>query len=585
MSERKTIAQKVSELIERKEHFFSIEFFPPKTPLGVKNLYATMDKFSSIEPLFIDVTWGAGGSTSILTTSLCINSQKYFGLETNMHLTCTNMPIDTLNEALRRCKEVGLKNVLTLRGDPPQGQKEWHQITGGFAHASDLVKYVRKNYGHYFGVGVAGYPEKHMDAPSYEEDLRHLKAKVDAGADMIITQLFFDANLFLNFEKDCRKIGIKVPILPGVMPITSAGLIRRICDLCKTNIPTEIIDAIEPIKDDNDKVIEYGIKQCTEMCKKLMENGVYGIHFYTLNTESSSVAVLKNLGFLENIQLRRQLPWRRPVLDSRMEESVRPVHWLYRPKSYIARTEDWTKYPNGTWKNYSSKFGEMLLDHVKSLHPLTKKSKKRAWGSPKSIGDVNNMFVSFAEGKIRFIPFRDTYRTESVQHEDKKYVDIVKQGYLVINNLPRLNALPSEDKAQGWGGKGGHIYQKAYIEFFCSPENWSRLTTALKAFPTIKYQGSKASGPSEGNITSTIGITWGVWPDREIIQPNIVNPKVFDLWKEEAFLLWEDWYSVFTEESEEKRILKDVANTYYLGYVVDTDYEKGDIFALFKSIK
>jgi len=245
---------KIIDIINQKAHnnetSFSFEYFPPKTDKGVENLYERLDRMSEFKPAWIDVTWGAGGSTSKLTHEICENAQKLFGFETMMHMTCTNMPKEEIRAALQRARDSGIQNILALRGDPPRGQEAWQQIEGGFAHAVDLVKFIRAEHGNYFGICVAGYPEGHVDGTGYDDDLKYLREKVDAGADFIITQLFYDTKLFLKFVRDCRALGINCPIVPGIMPIHGFAGFQRMTSTCKTFVTKEISDALEPIKVD-----------------------------------------------------------------------------------------------------------------------------------------------------------------------------------------------------------------------------------------------------------------------------------------------------------------------------------------------
>merc|ERR1719399_132309 len=212
--------------------------------------------------MWIDVTWGAGGSTADKTMEICINAQKYHGLNVMMHLTCTNMPVESLKAALDECKANGICNILALRGDPPAGVNtgEWKQVEGGFCYATDLVKYIRQEFGDYFCIGVAGYPEVHLESESAEDDLKHLKEKIDAGGDLIVTQLFYDNQEFLKFVKKCRELGITVPILPGIMPIQSYSGFKKMTSLCKTKVPDHINEGLEPLEDDEQKVKDYGVK-------------------------------------------------------------------------------------------------------------------------------------------------------------------------------------------------------------------------------------------------------------------------------------------------------------------------------------
>merc|ERR1719262_17788 len=212
--------------------------------------------------MWIDVTWGAGGSTADKTLEICINALKHHGLNVMMHLTCTNMEKEKIREALVTCKEHGIRNILALRGDPPAGvnQGKWEKVEGGFGYAVDLVKYIREEFGDYFCIGVAGYPEGHLECESLEMDMVRLKEKCDAGADLIVTQLFYDNSEFNGFVKKCRKMGIDIPILPGIMPIQSYGGFNRMTSLCKTKVPADIPARLEQVKDSDEGVKDVGVQ-------------------------------------------------------------------------------------------------------------------------------------------------------------------------------------------------------------------------------------------------------------------------------------------------------------------------------------
>ena len=266
-----------------------------------------MKKMVSYGPQFCDITWGAGGSTADLTQDIAIRMKKEVGVETMMHLTCTNMLPEKVTIALDKCKEAGIDNILALRGDPPKGQEKWEAVEGGFECALDLVKFIREKHGDYFGIGVAGYPEAHPDAicedpeqfaKNYQGELEYLKKKIDAGGQMIITQLFYDVPNFLKFVKDCRNIGIQCPILPGIMPIQSYGGFMRMTGFCKTKVPQKILTTLEGIKDQPDAVKQYGVHLGVEMAKELIANGVPGLHMYSLNQDKSVLGILAGLGMI-----------------------------------------------------------------------------------------------------------------------------------------------------------------------------------------------------------------------------------------------------------------------------------------------
>ena len=231
-----------------------------------------------------------------------------------MHLTCTNMPVEKLEAALQQCKQAGIRNILALRGDPPHGEEKFTQVEGGFSCALDLVKYIREKHGDYFGICVSGYPEAHPDQIvedpeemkiKYWEDIEYLKKKVEAGADFIITQLFYDVDLFLKFVVDCKSAGITAPILPGIMPIMNYGGFKRMTSFCKTFVPEHVSDVLETIKDNDAAIKAYGISLGTQMCQRLLDSGVPGVHMYTLNLDKSAVGILKNVGLISEEQAKK----------------------------------------------------------------------------------------------------------------------------------------------------------------------------------------------------------------------------------------------------------------------------------------
>lgn len=307
---------------------FSFEYFPPKTQAGVEALLNRVYRMSRQQPLFVDLTWGAGGSTSELTMELSTKFKETFGVEVNMHLTCTNITSESVKDALVTAKAKGLTSICALRGDPPVGAEKWAATEGGFNCALDLVRFIRKEHGRYFGVAVAGYPEGHPLAikevldeskltasersrlihldegklavchdADFASEMAYLKQKVDAGADLIITQLFYDVDVFLAFVSECRARGINVPILPGIMPIATYGGFKRMTDFCKTRIPSDLRALLEPLKADDKAVAEAGLHYVTAMCKRIWAtNTVSALHFYCLNQHATVFRILESLG-------------------------------------------------------------------------------------------------------------------------------------------------------------------------------------------------------------------------------------------------------------------------------------------------
>ncbi|NXT87445.1 MTHR reductase, partial [Anhinga rufa] len=281
------------------DKWFSLEFFPPRTANAAVNLISRFDRMGAGGPLFIDVTWhpaGDPGSDKETSSMIIANTAvNYCGLETILHMTCCNQTKDDITGHLQKAKRLGLKNIMALRGDPVG--EEWEEEVDGFNYAVDLVKHIRNEFDDYFDICVAGYPKGHPEAESYEADLRHLKEKVFAGADFIITQLFFQSETFLKFMKDCQAIGITCPIIPGIFPIQGYHSLRQLVKLSKLEVPQEIKDVIEPIKDNDAAIRNYGVELAVSMCRELLDSGaVHGLHFYTLNREVATTEVLKRLG-------------------------------------------------------------------------------------------------------------------------------------------------------------------------------------------------------------------------------------------------------------------------------------------------
>jgi len=590
-SPRGGAGEKIIDKIKRRAQeglpFYSFEYFPPKTNAGLINLYNRMDRMvARFEPLFVDVTWGAGGSTAKLTLEISKNAQNYCATDVLMHLTCTNMPRDSVKDALESAKAAGIRNILALRGDPPLGKDTWEQCEEGFAHAIDLVKFIREEYGDFFGIAVAGYPEGHISSKSLEEDVKHLKMKVDAGADFIMTQLFYDVDLFLSFVKRCREAGITVPIVPGLMPISSYNAFKRMIAFTKASVPSHVLKALEPIKNNDAMVKAYGIELGISMLKKILASGIPGFHFYTLNLEKSVTKILAGLGLASLPQRgKRELPWKRSCATRRQKEDVRPIFWANRPYSYLSRTISWDEFPNGRWGNSTSPaYGELYDYHLMGLKTTSIRDRQRMWGEElKSEQDVFDKFADYIDGKISRLPWCETGILLETLPLKQKLMNLNKNGFLTINSQPRVNGARSDDKVVGWGGANGYVYQKAYIEFFASADRIRALQKLAqkKEFETLSYHAVNAKGDQLSNYSnqnSVNAVTWGVFPGREIIQPTVVDMGSFRVWKDEAFALWvSQWRAIYPDKSQSRDLVQHIHDTYYLCNVVENDYVAGDL--------
>ncbi len=272
---------------------FSFEFFPPKTEEGLHNLYSTIGYLAELNPSFVSVTYGAGGSTRDLTVDLVGRIKAEIGLETMAHLTCVGHSAEEIAGVLDRLQGNGIENVLALRGDPPRGETQFVRPENGFGYAQELVRFIRSRYD--FCVAGACYPERHPEAADAETDLAHLKEKVDAGAEFLVSQLFFDPAVYFRFVERARAIGITVPILPGIMPVTNVSQLERFTTMCGASIPEELRDRLDRVRNDEQAVVCEGISWATRQCRELLEGGAPGIHFYTLNRSLSTRMVYLNL--------------------------------------------------------------------------------------------------------------------------------------------------------------------------------------------------------------------------------------------------------------------------------------------------
>lgn len=286
---------KISTLFGRGTPVVSFEFFPPKTEEGVEQLYRTVEELRKCRPSFVSVTFGAGGSTRDRTLDLVTRIQRELGVVTMAHLTCVGSTQDEIGAILRRLVDGGVQNVLALRGDPPKGETSFVPVPGGFRYASELVAYIREQ-GFDLCVGAACYPEGHVETRDLDADLGHLVTKVEAGVDFLVSQLFFDNEDYRAFVRRARAAGIEVPIVPGLMPVTNVGQTERFTQLCGSRIPQELHRRLRIVANDPAAVVATGVQWSVDQGRSLLRDGAPGLHFYTLNRSSATLAVHAALG-------------------------------------------------------------------------------------------------------------------------------------------------------------------------------------------------------------------------------------------------------------------------------------------------
>ncbi|MCA9060831.1 MAG: methylenetetrahydrofolate reductase [NAD(P)H] [Planctomycetaceae bacterium] len=282
---------RLSEFFQTRRFVLSIEIFPPKTEEGDAALLRHLEQLMEYDPAFVSCTYGAGGSTQDRTLGWCRKIDQILNRTAMAHFTCVGAAREELVTWLAQAAAEGIHNIMALRGDPPAGQAEFRQVEGGLKYANELVELIREHQPQ-FGIGVAGYPEKHLEAPSPDVDLVNLKRKVDAGADAVFTQLFFLNDSFFRFRDQCDKLGIQIPIVPGIMPITDFARIKRITSMCGTLFPDDLAAQLEAVKDDADAQFQVGVDYAIRQCEELRNAGVPGMHFYALNRSDACRRIL-----------------------------------------------------------------------------------------------------------------------------------------------------------------------------------------------------------------------------------------------------------------------------------------------------
>jgi methylenetetrahydrofolate reductase (NADPH) len=292
---------RIDEIIAGRRPTFSVEFFPPKTEEATDQLLETARALAPLEPDFVSVTYGAGGSTREGTVEVTRRLKEQLGLETMAHLSCVGETTEGLAATLDRIEAAGIENVFALRGDPPRGQEDFVQPEGGLGSAAELAQFIDAGWS--FSIGGACFPEVHPEAPDLDADLNYLKLKVDSGASFLITQLFFDNQIYFDFVRAARAKGIDVPILAGVIPVASFAQTKRICELCDAAIPEPLERAFEAAGGDPEREFELGVAYAAQQCAELLIAGAPGIHFYALNRAPATRAVLGSL--------RASRPWER----------------------------------------------------------------------------------------------------------------------------------------------------------------------------------------------------------------------------------------------------------------------------------
>ncbi|KAG2042586.1 methylenetetrahydrofolate reductase-domain-containing protein [Suillus americanus] len=571
------ISKKIEQSSKEGKIWWSFEYFPPRTAQGLQNLLDRIKRMAALGPEFIDITWNAGGRTSDLTAHMVKTCQGSVGIETCMHLTCTNMPKEKVDIALREAKKAGCCNVLALRGDPPQGKDEWEAVEGGFVHGIDLVKHIHNEYGDYFDIAVAGFPQFQLLPPAERDlEMKYLKEKIDAGVNFIFTQMFYDVDVFIDWVRAVRAAGITIPIVPGIAPVQTWNGFLKATSLANTKIPQYFLDALEPYKNDDEKVREIGTKLVAEMCRKILaaDLDIHGFHFYTMNLEKGTKMLLEELNLMPRVETIKPLPWRQSLTPNRRQENIRPIFWANRTESYLSRTENWDEFPNGRFgDSRSPAYGE--LDGYGIWLKQTKEEALKLWGEPKAFAEVASLFSRFCLGELKALPWSNQAASSETSAIALQLAKMNELGFLTINSQPAVNGAKSDDPQFGWGPSNGYVYQKAYLEFFVSPQLLELLLAHVERDSNMTYYVINKQGDLRTNTHSDgpNAVTWGIFPGKEVIQPTVVEALSFMAWKDEAYELGVKWANVYEAETPSRKLMMGIFESSYLVNVVHNDFK------------
>ncbi|KAJ7112438.1 FAD-linked oxidoreductase-like protein [Mycena crocata] len=565
---------KVTEKVKRhgpENPFYTFEFFPPRTDQGFENLISRISRLSALNPLAISITWGAGGSTKERSLDLAGVTQAEYGLDTILHLTCTNMEQGMVDDALKAAKDRGIQNILALRGDPPRGEEEWTPTDARFTHGADLVAYIRSlpEYSSQFCIGVAGYPDGHTGQLHDETaEIKYLKAKVDAGADFIVTQLFYDVDGFFQWVQKVRDAGIT---------------------LCGTRVPDSVLAALDPIRNDDQLVKDYGVRLAVEMIGRLTTEGaIPGVHMCTLNLEKSVQRVLEGLkwtGSSEAIhnKLIEEVPTQNELIVTPSTAASSATLGLANipategeaGRGELNNAATWDDFPNGRFGDFKSPAfgssgpwgGPAIGQHAEILAQC---------GHPRTLEDLTAIFLDYLHAKIGITPFSPApLSPESLMilpHLER----LTRRGWWTVGSQPAIDGARSDDSVVGWGPRAGYVFQKGFVEFFCTPAEVDVIER--RAFARgggwVHWFAGNHNGECRGNVPEggRNAVTWGVFPGQEIAQTTIIERESFLSWKDEAFSIWGEWASFYRPQSEERRLLEGVRDERWLVSIVHHDY-------------
>jgi methylenetetrahydrofolate reductase (NADPH) len=534
---------------------------------------------------------------------------------------------------LEKAKAIGVRNILALRGDPPRNEEyfdkgELEEESTEFVWAVDLVKYIRKKYGDYFCVGVAAYPEGHADSSHPEKqdpefDLPYLREKTQAGADFIMTQLFFDVDAYERFEDKLRKdesgVFKDIPVISGLMPIQSYQILRRTTKLSHASLPQELLTRLDTVKGDDEAVKAVGVDILSEIVKGLQGRkrvGPRGFHFYTLNLEKAVSQIIERCHLLKitedgdedaievvddlsvsNGTIKPRMgrlssvhsdPHNRVIVDKisghrnsvyeALEQDVGlPTEGPTRATTLaisegegaLGREATWDDFPNGRWGDARSPaFGE-IDGYGVSLHISIPQAIKM-WGHPVTTEDISAIFRKHISGELDQVPWSEEGLSQETATIKNELLLLNKKGWWTVASQPAVNGVRSSHEVFGWGPRNGFVFQKPFVEFFLPTSDWTALKKKFENLPDeITYFAGNAHGNFESSDLKSVNpVTWGTFPGKEIITPTIIEAVSFRAWLEEAFSIWKEWQYIYPPRSATAKLLGDIKDGYWLVNVI-----------------
>ena len=567
---------------------------------------------STLRPLFVTVTWGAGGCTASRSLELAEICQRQLGLTTCLHLTCTNMKRKTIDEALEQAKVLGVRNILALRGDPPrqdeyrledeieEGKGEEEGSSEEFTWAIDLVRYIRRVHGDFFCIGVAGYPEGHADQshPTEQDplhDLPYLVDKTKAGADFIMTQLFYDLGAYTTYEKLLREhesgTFAKIPIIPGLMPLQSYEILMRTTKLAHAKVPRELLHNLQSVKGDDEAVKQVGVEyigEIVEGIRAVKAEGPRGFHFYTLNLEKAVGSLLErcnlippdpNENAIDDFPIitngTNGLSHNRTTSTSSSAAAQLTINSQRSSSPARAtllnsnpREATWDDYPNGRFGDARSPAFNPPLTYSPTSLTVSPTQALILWGTPTTDAEISALFISHLSGDS---PTQLPWSESATLSPETKLITseltrlTTEKGYWTIASQPAVDALSSSDPIHGWGPPGGFVFQKAFVEFFVPASHFHASLKphldSLHAKGEISFYAGNAAGDFVSSETAEAvhAVTWGSFAGKEIATATMVEEVSFRAWVEEAFGIWGEWGRCLGEASRLGRVGREEA--------------------------